>query len=133
MMDGGKRGLAGDFGRILVATAGIDGEEAVAKEAQDFAAVAVEWRSDRIEKLIQRIDVGLPSLLLRVHGRFTHIRHDEGGSDGLTIATANLSVQNALAGIAAEIGGEHEPQQKAVVATAVRQKRGVATIPFSPG
>ena len=99
--------LAGDLRGLLVAAAGIDGEEAVAEEAQDFAAAAVERRGDRIEELVERIDIDLPAFLFGEHGRFAHVGHDQRRADRFAVAALDLAAKHALAGVAAEIGGEH--------------------------
>ena len=73
-MDGRKRRLAGNFRWVLVAAAGIDGEKAVAEEAQDLAAIAVERGGDRVEELVQRVDIGLPAFLFGIDGGFRACR-----------------------------------------------------------
>ncbi len=90
-----------------MAAAGIDGEKAVAEETQDLAAVAIEGCRNRVEELVQRVDIGLPAFLFGIHGGFAHVAHDQGGADRFSIAAADLAVQHALAGVAAEIGRQH--------------------------
>lgn len=90
-----------------MAPAGVDGEEAVAEETQYLAAIAVERRGDRVEELVQRVDIGLAAFLFGIHRGFAHVAHNKGGADRLAVAAADLAVQHPLAGIAAEIGGQH--------------------------
>ena len=89
-------GLAGDLRRLLVASARIDGKEAVPEEAQDLAAVAVERRGDRIEELVERVDIDLPAVLFGEHRGFAHVAHDQCGADGLAVAALDLAAQHAL-------------------------------------